>query len=252
MPSTTNKQRRFMNVVKAIKSGKMSPEKAGDKAKKAAESMSSKSVDEFAWTEGELPEEAPKKKKNNLNLELWAEENVENDIWSIIKEETMVPEWLVNIPIETRYEILSGFTLDEICNGNIDPVIEEAYKKIEVIKSKALKNFPIGKFHRMPGEKGVTSGHGTFFTGERDYIKEQGNEPGQSILSMRDYIIKVPFEKEKELSDKHEETNLPSDDEKKDNPRHPRSIDILRRTSKSRQEEIKEEIQKSLRKYGIK
>jgi len=70
---------------------------------------------------------------------------------------------------------------------------------------------------------------------------------------MRDYIKKVPYEKNKELEDSllDNETETPYEKEKRDNPRSPRSVDILRRTSKSAQDLIKEQIQNKLKQLKV-
>jgi len=68
VPATSQKQKRFMNVVRLYKQGKI--KNVGDAVKKAAESMNQDQVNDFAFTKGELPEKSPKKKKDNLNLEL--------------------------------------------------------------------------------------------------------------------------------------------------------------------------------------
>jgi len=55
---------------------------------------------------------------------------------------------LQDIPIETRYKILSDDLYSNI-NPNNDPVIEEVYRRINCIKSaKPLSQFPMGKAKR--------------------------------------------------------------------------------------------------------
>lgn len=55
MPSVNKKQRRFMGIVRAIQEGKLKG-KAGEEAKKVAESMSKQDVKDYASTkEKNLP-----------------------------------------------------------------------------------------------------------------------------------------------------------------------------------------------------
>ena len=66
MPATTDKQRKFMNVVAAAQAGDKNVTGA---AKKAAKTMSKKSVQDFAHTKGKLPKKATKKKTMKESVE---------------------------------------------------------------------------------------------------------------------------------------------------------------------------------------
>jgi len=55
MPAKSDQQRKFFNLVKSYKAGKLKPAEVSDEIKKAAKDMSDKDVEDYASTEGDLP-----------------------------------------------------------------------------------------------------------------------------------------------------------------------------------------------------
>jgi len=87
-----------------------------------------------------------------------------------------------------KFDILSGFSIEELCEmyGKEKEFFEEAHRKLSPTKKtkvKALKDFPIGKSYRWKGQLGVTSGSGTFMTGEKDYKPEEKEKKNEAYIT---------------------------------------------------------------------
>jgi len=175
------------------------------------------------------------------DLQEVAERIIKERPQAILDENMMVPDWLADVSIPVRFQIISGESMSMIQESNdlegID--ITEAYKRLS---PRALKDFPNGKFKKhSKGERGVTKGHGTFMIGDEDFVDESFNVVSQ----YSDSVDNAAHGKPRKVLHGKERIN-PYVKKKKENPKAVDGMTIKKKLSK-----IQQEIQNKLNQYGV-
>lgn len=156
MPAVSDKQRKFMNVVAAAQKG---DKKVTGAAKKAAKSMSKKSVEDYAHTKGKLPKQAVKESitmqqpveearpgqyepelMNNVNFHVVMKPTTPGDDYMDLTFPT-TPILFANLIMSGKVDVnnIAGFYMtDEEAQGVAQGLTESMYQSAKELEEKKM------------------------------------------------------------------------------------------------------------------